>query len=384
MASAHEIVDFPTRGGADAVAIRITPRVLLVAPYAPRGGGMGRIMAYLSAYGPQAGVQFEILESRGGGTALASGWHMMKAAGRILQVAVSDVPAIVHLNFGEGGSVARKGFLLTVAHMMSVPTILHLHASDIIGSHEKLPRLAQFLAALVFRRAQTCIVLGPLWREWLVEKLGVTPSRVVVIHNGVPQLEVEHITPRADGFCLVFLGNLLARKGLPDLLCALARMPVGDCLTLPEWRLLVGGGGDFAPLVALAQDLGIARRVQFLGWLDRSAATDLLLQADALVLPSYHEALPLVLLEAASASVPIITTRIGAIPDVFTDGHDALLVAPGDQPALSAALVRLMTEPWLAKQIGENGKRLYDQCFAMESFVKAMAGVYARCGSDAG
>jgi glycosyltransferase involved in cell wall biosynthesis len=270
-----------------------------------------------------------------------------------------------------------------VAHGLGIPTILHLHASDIIGCHEKLPRLAQSLTALVFRRARTCIVLGPLWRDWLVDKLGVAPSRIMVIHNGVPPPEVESTNQRADGFSLVFLGNLLARKGLPDLLFALAHMEASGCSGLPDWRLSVGGGGDSAPLVALAQDLGIGQKVQFLGWLDRSAATTLLSQADALALPSYHEALPLVLLEAASVSVPVIATRVGAIPDVFTDGHDALLVAPGDRAALSAALTLLMNEPLLAKQIGQNAKHLYDQRFAMESFVEAMAKVYAQLGSAA-
>jgi glycosyltransferase involved in cell wall biosynthesis len=383
MAGTHEMVDFPAQCGAGAVAIRTTPRVLLIAPYAPQGGGMGRIMAYLSAYGPQAGVQFEILESRGGGTALASGWHMVWCAARIIQVAAGRSPAIVHLNFGEGGSVVRKGLLLMLAHTLGMPTILHLHAADIVGFHAGLSGMARALTAFVFRRAGTCIVLGPLWRQWLVEKLGVTPSGVVVIHNGVPQLEVEHVKPRADGFCLVFLGNLLARKGLPDLLHALAQMQDGGCLDLPEWRLWVGGGGDFASLAALAQELGIAQRVRFLGWLDRRAATDLLFQADALVLPSYKEALPLVLLEAAGASVPVIATRVGAIPDVFTDGHDALLVAPGDRTALSAALARVMNDPDLARQLGKNAKRLYDQHFAMEIFVQAMAAVYARLGSAA-
>ena len=134
----------------------------------------------------------------------------------------------------------------------------------------------------------------------------------------------------------------------------------------------------------LADELGIAAHVRFLGWLDRDATSELLARANALALPSYHEALPLVLLEAASLGIPVIATRVGAIPEVFTDGHDALLVTPGDQLGIATAIRRLIGDPAFAARIGANGRRLYEQNFTMDSFVAGITGAYQRLGCAIG
>jgi glycosyltransferase involved in cell wall biosynthesis len=369
------MVHFGTsRGDASPAAVPVR-RVLLIAPYTPRGGGMGRIMAYLAGCGRQAGVQFETIESRGGGPAVASAWYLAAAACRIMLAAASDPRTIVQLTVGERGSVVRKGGLLLLAHALGLKTILHLHAADIIGFHAGLPRPARRAVAFVFRRADICVVLGEPWRVWLTRELGIAPARITVIRNGVPQPEVATAATRRGVFTVVFLGNLLARKGIADLLHALATLSAPG---LPPWQLVIAGSGADGDLKRLARDLGVASNVRFAGWLDRAATQDLLRGADVLALPSYHEALPLVLLEAASLGVPVITTPVGAIAEVFTHEHDALMVVPGDRAALADALARLAGDPALARRLGENGRRLYQRRFTMDAFVGGLAALYAR------
>jgi glycosyltransferase involved in cell wall biosynthesis len=219
-----------------------------------------------------------------------------------------------------------------------------------------------------------------MWRDWLVHEVAVQPSRVMIVRNGVPQSLVERSAERPGSFNLVFLGNLLARKGVTDLLHALAFLQSSTSQIIPEWQFCAAGGGDTSALRRLAGELGIAANVRFLGWVDRNAASELLARADALALPSYHEALPLVLLEAASFGVPVIATRVGAIPEVFTDGQDALLVEPGDRIGIAAAIRRLMGDPAFAARIGANGRRLYEQNFTMNAFVAGVAAAYQRLG----
>ncbi len=355
--------------------------VLLVAPYTPRGGGMGRIMAYLAAQGPLAGVHFEMVESRGNGHALLSLWYCLGAALRIVRASISSNPTIVHFACGDGGSLARKGALLVLAHALGLPTILHLHATDAGGLRTGMSHHRRGLIAFCFRHASHSIVLSPEWRQWLMQDLGVKPDRISIVRNGVPQPGVARCRGVGPIFTFLFAANLLARKGLPDLLHALASMQPADATC--SWRLLVAGGGDSAAPRRLAGSLGIAAHVHFLGWQERPAMSSLLARADAFVLPSHHEALPLVLLEAASLGVPMIATRVGAVPELFVDGQDALLVAPGDLQALSAALLRVMTTPTLAAWLGDNGYLLYRRCFGMENFVASIREVYARataCG----
>jgi glycosyltransferase involved in cell wall biosynthesis len=346
-------------------------RVLLVAPFAARGGGMGRIMAYLAAHGAE-GMRFEMVESRGGGPAMASTWYLLRAGARIVGAAASAAPAVVHLNMAERSSILRKSLLLLLARTLGLPTLLHLHAAEIMPLDRRLNWPTRMLLGMTFRAADVCVVLGEPWRAWLSGTVGVDSSRIVVLRNGVAVPAGTRSRSGACGFTIVFLGNLLARKGLPDLLRALA----APHLVGMEWRLVVAGGGRTTKLRRLAHSLDIGTRVHFAGWLDRASADAVLGGADALVLPSYHEVLPLVLLEAAGMGVPVITTPVGAIPELFRDGESALFVPPGDHVALSAALHRVLTEPELRARLARNAQALYQREFAIAPFANALRCLY--------
>lgn len=363
---------------APALAVRRRPsiplvRVLLVAPFAARGGGMGRIMAYLAAQGAED-VCFEMVESRGGGAAMVSPWYLLRAATRIVIAALSGTASVVHVNMAERSSILRKGLLLMLARACGLPTLLHLHAAEIVPLYQRLPRSARALLRVMFRRAGMCVVLGEPWRAWLCYEVGVDPDRIVVLRNGVAVPKGRRPASREVGFTFLFLGNLLARKGLPDLLHALAAPRLRGI----AWRLVVAGGGNAAPLHLLAQTLGIGARVTFSGWLDRAATDAALACADTLVLPSHHEALPLVLLEAASIGVPLITTPVGAIPELFRDDESALFFPPGDRDALAAALHRVLTDAECRARLSKNGRALYQREFGIAPFANALRCLYLR------
>jgi glycosyltransferase involved in cell wall biosynthesis len=172
---------------------------------------------------------------------------------------------------------------------------------------------------------------------------------------------------------LVFLGNLQPRKGLADLIAALASETLRAC----AWELVVAGDGDQAPFRSQIEQAGLTGRVRFTGWLGRADTTALLAQASVLILPSYHEGMPLVLLEAASLGVPCITTPVGAIPEIFTDGQTALLIPPGNREALGVAITRLIQEPLLRIRIGRNARMLFDQSLSIDIFRRRLLAIYA-------
>jgi glycosyltransferase involved in cell wall biosynthesis len=348
-------------------------RVLLLAPYGPRGGGIGRMMEYVVDARPE-GLRLERVETRGGGHVAWSAWFMLRAAARLCAAAAGAAPAIVHVNMAERGSVVRKGSLLLLARALGLPAVLHVHAAELIEFHAGLPRAAQLLVAMPFRAATVCIVLGTVWQDFLHAGLGVPLSRIEVLRNGVPRPVLRRFPAPCRTFKFVFLGNLHARKGLPDLLHALA----SPALRGLDWSLTVAGGGDARAAQDLATSLGITGRTIFTGWLDREATTFLLSQAGALVLPSYAEGLPLVLLEAASLGVPVVATGVGAVGEVFRHGETALLVQPGDRAALAAALLRLLADPGCARRLGRQARALYAQELTLEVFMAGLGGIYAR------
>jgi glycosyltransferase involved in cell wall biosynthesis len=348
--------------------------VLLIAPYAPRGGGMGRIMAYLAEQPLTDGILFEMVESRGGGAAILSLWSLMRAWWRIRRCARESGKVIVHLNMAEGSSVWRKGVLLLLSNRLGLPTVLHLHAADILTFYDRLPTVLQRWVQRVFQRATVCVVLGKPWACWLQVRLRIDPSRIEILRNGVPSPGVLPFMTRRRPNVLVFLGNLLPRKGLADLLIALT----DKTLLSRDWELVVSGEGKVSAVKARVKQLGLDGRVCFTGWQDRPATVALLTRAFMLILPSSHEGLPLVLLEAASVGCPIVTTPVGAIPEVFAHEKTALLVTPGDTGALAAAITRLMDDPGLRADIARNARDLFQNSLTISVFRDRLSAIYQR------
>ena len=216
------------------------------------------------------------------------------------------------------------------------------HAKDIwtIPEWEKRQKLAEA------RFAVTCTAAGA---ERLAA-LAPEPGRVALAYHGLDLAELpDPPVGRAENgpFTLVSVGRVVAKKGYDDLLEALARLPDGL-----DWRFRHIGGGELAPAMReRAEALGLSPRIEWLGKQDRAAVIAAMRAADLFVLPSKiapdgdRDGLPNVLMEAASQHLPILSTRVSAIPEFVEDGVHGRLVAPGDPEALAAAIEALAADP---------------------------------------
>ncbi|HEY0424814.1 MAG TPA: glycosyltransferase family 4 protein [Rhodopila sp.] len=350
--------------------------VFLACPYGQVGGGMGSIMAYLAAMRQDPSGRFDLkrLESRGGGHLALSPFFLALAVGRIFKEAAQGRLAVVHLNLAERGSVYRKAVLLAATKLVGGRVLLHLHAAQIVQFHASMGRTGQALLRWMFRSADHCVVLGEVWRRWVIDTFAVRPNRIGVIYNGVPATVARARGLRDDGrFRVLFVGNLLERKGVSDLLRAIA-MP---CMMARGVSLIMAGGGPVETYRSMASDLGIADRVTFTGWVSQDDARALMVNSDALILPAYDEGLPLVILEALASGTPVICTPVGSIPEVLEDRHTALFVAPGDKAGIAKAITTLLDQPLVAEQLSKAGAALYNRLFTMEAFAGAVGSLYA-------
>jgi glycosyltransferase involved in cell wall biosynthesis len=356
----------------------------LVAPSEQRGGGMGRVADYLvqTARADVGMPRYIGIDPRGSGHVLWSPFHVLVAMARLALGAILRNVALVHFNVAERGSLWRKGVLILWARALRLPIVLHLHAAQIIEYYRGLPRLCRSLVRSIFASAVCCIVLGDLWRRFVIDELGVDASKVVILYNGVPRARVSRkVHPSSSEFRILFLGNLMERKGVTDLLEALACKPICEL----SWHATFAGGGPVEFYSRKADSLGLQSRVLFPGWVDQRHAAELLAASDVLVLPSYDEGLPLVILEALTAGVPVVCTPVGAIPEVLEDGKSALFVPPGDRQALADVLTRLVREPALRERLTAEGRALYEREFSVEVFAGRVAGIYREfCGYSIG
>ncbi|NCO86554.1 MAG: glycosyltransferase family 4 protein [Rhodobacterales bacterium] len=248
---------------------------------------------------------------------------------------------VVHLHnhiAKASGTVAMLASALT-----GIPYSFTLHGPDELLEpgywrlDEKIARAAFVACISDFARSQAMLHCPrAAWGKLHVVHCGIDPARY-------------DASPHGDGGQLLFVGRLAAVKGLPVLFEALTL--IAD--RLPRLRLtLVGDGPDRRALEAEARGLPVA----FVGYKSQSEVAELLRGADALVLPSFAEGLPVVLMEAMAARLPVIATRIAGVPELVEDGASGLLVPPGDAQALAAAIAAVLGDPARAGRMGAAGR----------------------------
>ncbi len=125
-----------------------------------------------------------------------------------------------------------------------------------------------------------------------------------------------------------------------------------------------------------AQPLGAA--VHFPGFVRGADKVRRLQEAALLVLPSYAEGLPVAVLEAMAAGLPVVTTPVGGVPDIFSDGVNGLLTPPGDVPALADALSRLLADADARQAMGHHNRQQALEQFAVPQYVQRLLDVYCQ------
>lgn len=353
--------------------------IYIACPWTPVGGGMFKVADYLiqaQAVEPVKGAaQLRALDTRGGGRAFSSLWVLLAALAKLARGRWRGDLAGVHVNMAERLSLFRKSVVVVACRALGVPVVLHLHAAQLHHFYSSLARPLQRLTRWVFSLPESVVVLGTAARTFVTQELRVAPERVEIVINGVPEPVVQRRRSLPGAVQqILFLGNLSERKGVSDLLQALAQ-PGFDATQV---KLVLAGGGDVAGYEARARALGISGFVSFEGWSDQDKVARLLAQSDMLVLPSYDEGLPLVILEALANGVAVVCTPVGEIPAVLTHDVNACFVTPGDVPGIAAALQRLLAQPALRDTVAANGRALYEQKFSLARFFASVARVHQR------
>lgn len=162
---------------------------------------------------------------------------------------------------------------------------------------------------------------------------------------------------------VVYVGQLVKGKGVDLMLAALAKVDA-------DFRALILGGSNHeaAPLKRLAEDLGIAGKVEFLGW--QSEPERFLRQADVAVFPSrWQEPFGLTGIEALSQGVPVVGFDVGGVSEWLHDHVNGYLAPPGSVSALGEAIQSLVQAPDIAARLGENGRQMVKQHFSPENFI---------------
>ena len=265
----------------------------------------------------------------------------------------------------DGVRLARRGGCPAVVQSQHLPYLVS-HPRKRRAFHHGIEEVDRLIAVSEGVRRTYC-------------RIGVPEERLTTVPNGVAPIPDRigrdaaraalGLDPRQP--VVLTVGRLTHMKGQWHLVDAVP----GLLDRFPDLAVvLVGQGPLREALEKRAAGLGVGGAVRFAG--HRTDARRLLAAADVFVLPSRHEGMPLVVLEAMEAGLPVVGTRVTGTEEVVEDGVTGALVRPGDPAALGAALGRLLADPALRHRQGDAGRRRYLACFTRERMARDTAAVY--------
>lgn len=275
-------------------------------------------------------------------------------------------PDIVSVHSSKAGVLGR-----IAAWQLGLPVVFTVHGWA-FATTDPAPRRALYLGLerVCARVTDRVITVSQHAYDLGLARRVASPSRLTRVHNGVPDVvPSQRAEPGHAPATILVVARLLPPKDFSCLFSALAGL--GELPWTLRW---VGDGPQLPQARSLAEQLGLADRVQFVGALDDVRGE--LSRAQLLVLPTLHEGLPLCILEAMRAGLPVVASQVGGIPEAVVDGETGRLVPSQDIGALRGALRSLLVDASLRVELGARGRQCYEDRFTFQRQFDATLAVY--------
>ncbi len=308
----------------------------------------------------------------------------LRVVWRLVQIVRSEGYELLHSHTPRSAMVASA-----VSIIARVPLVHHVHSPTARDSTRQWRgRINAWVERLSLRRASALIAVSNSLKEH-VRRRGFADELISVVPNGVPgqkrgQVPFLRSTLQAAAekgtcplFCLGTVALFRPRKGIEVLLQALGVLR-GQGIVV---RLRAVGGFETAEyereVKSLAARLGLHNSIEWTGF-TRDVDTELA-RMDLFVLPSlFGEGLPMVVLEAMAAGVPVVATRVEGTPEAIRDGRDGLIVEPDDPQDLAAAIARIISGQVDWHALRTNARRRHGERFSEKAMAAGVAEVYRR------
>lgn len=395
-------------------------KVCFISPeYAPVSGGTGAYVNYLSKRLIRRGTQVYIITGHEENKEVK-----MEGNGRIFFLKTLKSPGIKSLFFF--GSTLKKlkeinaRFDIDIVHA-NLPLIPNFAIPQDFGnilistvhstwkgeaeaiSHEPFKRLnpnekmmvsfnpiLRLFESRLLQRSKKIIAVSEYTKRELLSHYKVKSRKIQVIHNGV---NTQRFRPPKDknkiktqmGFkkkdkIILYVGRLYSRKGLYTLIQAIPRVT----RRYKDVKFVIAGEGlhnERKNLANFAAKLGVKGKTSFTGYFPDEELPKLYQASDIFLFPTLYENLPFAVLEALSTGLPVVTTKVGGIPEVITDGKNGFLVEPANPEKLADRISSLLDDSEKASEMGKLGRKVVEEKFDWEHIVDKVVKVYKEAHS---
>ncbi len=292
--------------------------------------------------------------------------------GVFLWTILSSRPTAISLHTSHGSSFYRKCGYLLAARMFFIPVVLHIHPAGFIDFYNGASPLCQRFVRLAARLSDRIVFLSIAQLEafrpvYPQAKMAVISNPVDISAFSEWRSDWRHMPHQ-----ILYLGWIIREKGVYDLAAAIPRVVE----EFPDASFVFGGTKELAKFRSLLAEQQLSAHAQVVGWVEGDERLRLLRTSRVLVLPSYSEGVPNVILEAMAARVPIVATPVGGVPSVVEDGITGVFVQPGDVAGISAAICRLLRDKEECEHLAENAYSEVSKKYDIEIIAEQLRQLY--------
>ncbi len=348
-------------------------RLIMLGAAPETRGSIGTVIDAYRAHGLFARWPVEHLALRSDGGLRRSAALTARALRDFAWTAARHPRSVLHVHSEAGPGFWRDAVFMAGAAALRCPVVLQLHGSGFGAFYDRADVPVRALIRLALSRAACVAVPVDSMRAWVHSvcreaRVACVPPPVALPERGAPLASRPSL--------VLFLGRLDADTGVIELIDAIAAVRAA----VPDVRLVCAGEGDRRAVLRHAERRGIADAVKFTGWVGPSGKRVLLDSAAVLALPSYAAGLPMGLLEAMAAGVPVVASAVGGVPEVVADGASGFLAAPGDVATLSRLLRKLLIDRTLGERVGAAARETVRARFAPDKALARLEEVYIEAG----
>lgn len=295
----------------------------------------------------------------------------MKALGKIKKEFKANKPDVVHMHMSYKGSFTRKYILHNLCKNNRIPDVIHLHGSEFKKWFDESDNKKKEQIRTLLRESASFIVLGEKWNQIVKEIEPNTNTLVVSNTVHIPNYTVEWQQP----FKVLFMGVLIERKGISDLIQAVKLLKAENKLTNVKF-IIAGGGTQEGELKKQSCKFGLDDYIEFAGWVSGEKKERLLKTCQMFVLPSYNEGLPISILEAVSYGMPVVATDVGDISSAVIAGENGYLIEPGNVQQLADCILSVFENKQRYIKLRDGSKRIAEERFSDDKYFREITKCY--------
>ena len=370
-------------------------KVLMLGPVPPPYGGIAAVMDTILHSSLTKDYSFDIFEREGIFPPGYSGFigknvFRLKRFLRFFKELREKQHDFIHLQSVFNGSFSGTIIFMLIARLTQTKILLHLHGTDWDTWYTRASKWKQFRNRTALRIPSQILVLYKVWQT-NINRL-IPNAEVHVLGNWIEMREAPDSTEvvqakrdlgiSKENFTVITVGFVGWRKGSYDILDA---VPVVAQACDSVRFIFVGGeeySGEIGPFNERVQNENLGKWVLFTGEVPREKVPGYLACADVFLLPSHREGMPISIIEAMRGGVPIISTLVGAIPEMIENGTSGILINPGAPDEIAEAVLSLKRDDSLRRRLAEGSRRAFEEKYEISKGIHELASVYRSMCSE--